>query len=62
MRCEVFLSGTDDRGDWRCTWVDLWSNERPSQRLRWSQSVFDGSLLWWSQSVYDGTLDCRHPA
>ena len=34
VRCQVFLSGTDDRGDWRCTWVDLWSNERPSQRLR----------------------------
>jgi hypothetical protein len=48
VRCDIFLGGTDKVGDWQCTWVDQWSIRSGSNRLRWSQAV------------YDETVDCHH--
>ena len=49
-RCDILLAGTDPMGDWQCTWVDQWSIRNGSNKLRWSQAV------------YDATEDCHHLA
>jgi hypothetical protein len=48
VQCDVFLGGTDPEGEWQCTWVDQWSLAKESNKLRWSQAV------------YDETVDCHH--
>jgi len=48
VRCDIFLGGTDPKGDWQCTWVDEWSIRAGSNKLRWSQAV------------YDETVDCHY--
>ena len=43
-RCDIFLGGTDPKGDWECTWVDQWSIKNGSNKLRWSQAVYDATV------------------
>ena len=45
VQCDVLLAGTDDVGDWQCTWVDQWTLTK-SNKLRWSQKVYN--------ETYDG--------
>jgi hypothetical protein len=49
-RCDILLGGTDLTSDWQCTWVDQWSIRSGSNKLRWSQAV------------YDATWDCHYLA